>query len=153
MKWQSIAAGGTGPTFERVYNLFRNRKARDLCCAAPEDRPVPAFLDGEAWEYAGTLRESDAPLLGFDRTAAELGARLNGFHLFQLARSNNDGRTVTAGCREVIYFSALRPGRMDSELRSVGRKESYRLLASARDPRRASTCGVLSGEPGGRPMR
>ena len=85
MKWQTMTAAHAEPGLETPYNLFRRKLAPDLCCALPEDRPVPAFLDGDTWEYAGTLREGDVPPLGFDRAAAELGAQLNGFHLFQMA--------------------------------------------------------------------
>ena len=64
----------------------------DLCRATPDDRPVPALLEAAAWEYAGTLHWGDVPPPGFpppgfDLTAAELGVRLNGFHLFQITRT------------------------------------------------------------------
>lgn len=85
MKWQTITVVPAGPGFETTYNLFRRRLTPDLCCAVPEHCPVPAFLDGDAWAYAGTLREGDVPPLGFDRTAAEIGSQLNGLHLFQMA--------------------------------------------------------------------
>jgi hypothetical protein len=47
----------------RAYNLFRRKDATDLCCAVPEDIPVP----------------------GFDAAAAETSAGANGFYLFHSA--------------------------------------------------------------------
>jgi len=94
--------GQTGPALGPAYNLFRRKLAPDLCCAASEDRPVPAFLDGDGWEYAGTLHRTDVPPPGFDPAAAELGIRLNGFHLFQMV-----GRIVARTA------SSLSPDRMD----------------------------------------
>ena len=61
---------------------FRRRRAPDLCCAVPEDCPVPSFLDGTKWKFAGTLHGSRGDPCGFDREAARLGVHLNGFYLF-----------------------------------------------------------------------
>ena len=44
-----------------------------------------SFVTGEYWAFAGS-RTAPAPPLGFDRVAAELGIRLNGFHLFEIVR-------------------------------------------------------------------
>ena len=66
------------------YNVFRHKFLPELCCAVPEDRPVPRFLNG-SWEYAGTLQNQIAALHGFDSAAAEWGVRLTGFHLFHVA--------------------------------------------------------------------
>jgi hypothetical protein len=66
------------------YNVFRHKFDPELCCAVPEDRPVPRFLNG-SWEYAGTLQNQIAALHGFDSAAAEWGVRLTGFHLFHVA--------------------------------------------------------------------
>jgi hypothetical protein len=64
------------------YNLFRRRSAPDLHCAVAQPHPVPAFIDGETWEFAGAVRgERDAPR-GFRAPEARLGTRLNGFYLF-----------------------------------------------------------------------
>jgi hypothetical protein len=70
-------------TVTPAYNLFRYRSAPDLLCAVPEERPVPSFLDGRVWAYAGTLQGTDPPPSGFLRTEAEVGAWLNGFYLFE----------------------------------------------------------------------
>jgi len=70
-------------TFEPRFNLFRHTEMSDLCCAVPEDRPVPPFIRGERWEFAGAVGgRSAAP--GFEQTEAVLSVRLNGFHLFQM---------------------------------------------------------------------
>jgi hypothetical protein len=66
----------------RTYNLFRQKADRDVYCAVPEDRAVPAFLT-DRWEFGGKISEPrDAPP-GFDVSKAELSARLNGFYVFQ----------------------------------------------------------------------
>ncbi|WP_414473895.1 hypothetical protein [Microvirga sp. M2] len=96
MKWQTVAEENGTLTFSPTYNLFRRKWPPDLGCAVPEDRPVPAFLDGSSWEYAGTLRQDDAPPPGFDPAAAECGARWNGFHLFQTVRP---GPVQAPACR------------------------------------------------------
>ena len=64
------------------YGLFRSRHEPELYCAVPEDRPAPAFLNSESWRVAGQLAEADPMPLGFDREAARVGVRLNGFYLF-----------------------------------------------------------------------
>jgi hypothetical protein len=64
------------------YRLFRRKGQPDLFCAVPEDHPVPGFITGECWTFAGTP-DGNALLPGLNRTAAELGVHLNGFHLFQ----------------------------------------------------------------------
>src|SRR4051812_46478255 len=70
-------------TFEPRFNLFRHREMSDLCCAVPEDRPVPSFIRGELWEFVGAVGgRSAAP--GFEQTEAVLSVRLNGFPLFQM---------------------------------------------------------------------
>lgn len=71
---------------EPRYNLFRRKRTPDLCCAAPEDRPVPGFVEAETWEYAGTMAPDELAAPGFDPAAASLGLQLKGFHLFQVIR-------------------------------------------------------------------
>ncbi|KAA2235421.1 hypothetical protein [Salinarimonas soli] len=64
------------------YNLFRRRCAPDLYCAVAQAHPVPGFIDGESWEFAGAAQdERDAPD-GFQVREARLGTRLNGFYVF-----------------------------------------------------------------------
>jgi hypothetical protein len=70
-------------TFEPRFNLFRHREMSDLCCAVPEDRPVPPFIRGERWEFVGAVGGRSASP-GFEQTEAVLSVRLNGFHLFQM---------------------------------------------------------------------
>jgi hypothetical protein len=75
------------PTIEPEirYNVF-SYKASDLCCAVPEDRVVPRFVDDD-WTYRGTAQDRAERFPGFAPKAAALGVRLLGFHLFQMARS------------------------------------------------------------------
>jgi hypothetical protein len=68
-----------------IYNLFRNRRREDLCCAVPEDRVVPVFVTHEGWIFAGRVRDP-AERRGFDGEAAREGSRLNGFYVFQEVR-------------------------------------------------------------------
>ena len=75
-----------------AYNLFRYEPGPDLLCAVPEERPVPPFLDGQVWTYAGALRAGDVPPAGFFHAEADSGAQLNGFYLFHTAgRSAGEG--------------------------------------------------------------
>src|SRR4051794_34454382 len=52
--------------FEPRFNLFRHKEMSDLCCAVPEHRPVPPFIKGKRWEFAGAVGGGSAAL-GFDR--------------------------------------------------------------------------------------
>ncbi len=73
---------GCPSTSQMRYDLFRSRHEPELYCAVPEDRPGPAFLNSESWRVAGKLAEADPMPLGFDREAARVGVRLNGYYLF-----------------------------------------------------------------------
>jgi hypothetical protein len=86
--------GAGRATNEAAFNFFRLRSKPDLCCAVPKDRPVPSFLRGD-WTYAGTARGATGFPRGFDRTAAQIGVALNGFHLFQSAEANRRTRIQT----------------------------------------------------------
>lgn len=67
----------------RAFNLFRRKAEPDLFCAVPEDRAVPDFIDGDAWEFGGRIDSETHQRPGFDaRTAGRL-ARVNGFYFFQ----------------------------------------------------------------------
>ena len=81
MKTRQRTAGRANTGFELRYNLFRHKRIPDLHCAVPEDRPVPNFITTKSWGFAST--SNSAASREFDRTAAELGVRLNGFYLFQ----------------------------------------------------------------------
>lgn len=94
MKDQLNLSGQTGSMSEPAYNLFRRKPTPDLYCAAPEDRPVPAFIDGATWEYVGTLRHNDAPPSGLERSAAVMGVQLNGFHLFHRVDAASSGASI-----------------------------------------------------------
>jgi hypothetical protein len=62
--------------------LFRRKGQPDLFCAVPEDRPDPGFITSGCWTCVGAPDRNPLPP-GLNRTAAELGVQLNGFHLFQ----------------------------------------------------------------------
>ncbi|RDI56324.1 hypothetical protein [Microvirga subterranea] len=86
------------------YNLFRRKPTPDLCCAAPEDRPVPGFVEAGSWEYAGTMAPDELAAPGFDHAAASLGLRLKGFHLFQAVSplKGNSGQGTRCERRSVL---------------------------------------------------
>src|SRR3954468_13811070 len=64
------------------YNLFRSTRSADLLCAVPEDDPVPAFINGQGWAFAGKLAEPAAAPLGFEWRGAGAAVPLTGFYLF-----------------------------------------------------------------------
>src|SRR3954447_7351178 len=66
-----------------AFNLFRRKLKPDLICAVPEDYPVPGFIEGSTWAFAGKVSEPITIPLGFKSKAAEAGVRFNGFYLFQ----------------------------------------------------------------------
>ena len=61
-----------------AYNVFRTQTG-DVYCAVPEDRPVPMFVGGEAWEFTGKLAETSTLRLPAALTVA---IRFNGFYIF-----------------------------------------------------------------------
>jgi hypothetical protein len=77
------------PARDRGYNLFRNKQRPELCCAVPEDYPVPSFLVEDGWLFECPLRPSDSPPSGFHTRAASAGVRFNGFYLFHLIKSGS----------------------------------------------------------------
>jgi hypothetical protein len=66
-----------------TFNLFRNRLRPQLVCAVPEDRPVPAFVVAEGWQFDECLRPYETPP-GFHTRAAATGVRFRGFYLFHI---------------------------------------------------------------------
>lgn len=68
----------------RTYNLFNRTEQEELVCAVPEDWPVPSFIRGPPWEFAGRLEGTSVPTRSFNREAAATSVRYNGFYLFQL---------------------------------------------------------------------
>lgn len=67
----------------RSYNLFRLKDGTGLCCAVPESRTVPSFVDGARWVFGGKIRDASVEMSGFDDRAAATAIRFNGFYLFQ----------------------------------------------------------------------
>jgi hypothetical protein len=65
-----------------TYNLFRNKCLPEMVCAVPEGRPVPHFIDSGRWAFEKPLYSLEARPTGFDSSAARIGVRFNGFHLF-----------------------------------------------------------------------
>ncbi|WP_262265749.1 hypothetical protein [Microvirga yunnanensis] len=136
MTWQAVTEEKVRLTFSPTYNLFRRKLTPDLGCAVPEDRPVPAFLDGSTWEYAGTLRQDDVLPRGFEPTAAECGTRLNGFHLFQIIGAVAAGAPI-----EIRRFGAPAHasagwlhGRIDQSHRPAGQLRSHSASARCLEP-------------------
>lgn len=66
-----------------AFNLFRRKDEPELFCAVPEDRAVPPFIAGEAWEFGGKIAADAHSQPGFDGGVAARAARFNGFYLFQ----------------------------------------------------------------------
>jgi hypothetical protein len=89
MKRHPIVINRASVAIEWRYNLFRHKWQPDLCCAVPEHHPVPGFITGERWAFAGAW-EPAAPPPGLNPAAAEMGVCLNGFHLFQIAGPDKD---------------------------------------------------------------
>ena len=77
------AVPSTSPVGVRpAYNLFRRTRSADLLCAVPEDDPVPAFINGQGWAFAGKLSEPSAAPHGFEWMGAGAVVPLTGFYLF-----------------------------------------------------------------------
>ena len=64
-----------------AYNLFRCKRSLSLFCAVPEDYPVPAFVDGHGWAFAGKVDEPSAAPLAFEQEPARALVPLTGFYL------------------------------------------------------------------------
>jgi len=75
----ALGAGKSGP----VYNLFHHKLMPDLFCAVPQDWPVPGFIEGSAWAFAGTVGERTPAPAGLDWETAAAGVRRSGFIMFQ----------------------------------------------------------------------
>ena len=73
----------------RIYNLFRRTDRQALVCAVPEEAPVPDFIRGASWEFCGRLEGTAIGSSRFDRKAADISIRYNGFYLFQLVRASD----------------------------------------------------------------
>ncbi|WP_336490125.1 hypothetical protein [Methylobacterium nigriterrae] len=66
-----------------TYNIFQRTRQPSLRCAVLQSRPVPAFIQGETWEFAGTTADEAGMPLGFQSEAADEATRLAGYYLFQ----------------------------------------------------------------------
>ena len=84
MKRPPITVDRASVAIELRYNLFRHKWQPDLCCAVPENHPVPGFITCDRWDFGGAW-EAAAPPPELNPAATELGVCLNGFHLFQTA--------------------------------------------------------------------
>src|SRR3954467_6961723 len=83
-----------------AFNLFRHKLKPDLICAVPEDYPVPSFIEGSTWAFAGKVSEPITIPLGFKSKAAEAGVRFNGFYLFQASPIERDTIIVERKSKE-----------------------------------------------------
>ena len=79
----ALGAGKSGP----VYNLFRHKLMPDLFCAVPQDWPVPGFIEGSTWAFAGTVSERTPAPAGLDWELAAASVRRSGFVIFQSSLS------------------------------------------------------------------
>jgi len=64
-----------------AYNVFSRKQQPALRCAVRQDRPVPSFVQGETWEFKGTVKAEKAQS-GFHPEAASHAMRLSGYYLF-----------------------------------------------------------------------
>jgi len=65
-----------------AYNVFARRRQLALRCAIAQGRPVPSFIQGETWEFGGTVKPSEPMPVGFQPGAAQEAMRLLGYYLF-----------------------------------------------------------------------
>ena len=80
------------------YNLFRRKLEPDLCCAIPQDKPIPAFVDGNAWEFAGTVTDTGPRMpAGFKRSAAPIAVSLTGYYVFHALPESMERRGLSRG--------------------------------------------------------
>ena len=66
-----------------VYNLFRHKLTPNLLCAVPQDCPVPGFIEGSTWAFAGTISERTLASAGLDWEIAAKSVRRCGFCMFE----------------------------------------------------------------------
>ncbi len=64
------------------YTLFRRRAEPSLCCAVPQDRPVPGFISGEDWEFQGVIVDNGSAPAGFRSESASWVTNRTGYYLF-----------------------------------------------------------------------
>jgi hypothetical protein len=73
---------GSGKSWP-VYNLFRHKLMSDLFCAVPQDCPVPRFIEGSTWAFAGTVSVRTPAPAGLDWEIAAASVRRSGFCMFE----------------------------------------------------------------------
>ena len=95
---RSPAPFGSGACCPR-FNLFRHKLLDDLLCAVREDYPVPAFVNGDTWTFAGPVNEAAYGLVERNWSGATEGVRLMGFYLFQSVLGH---RQVHRSLNEII---------------------------------------------------
>src|SRR3954466_12035315 len=86
MDWMRDGAAESQPRSRAGWpacNLFRHRLMPDLFCAVPQDCPVPGFIEGSAWAFAGTLSVRTPAPAGLAWETAMASAWRRGFVIFQ----------------------------------------------------------------------
>ena len=89
----ALGAGKSGP----VYNLFHHKLMPDLFCAVPQDWPVPGFIEGSTWAFAGTLSERTPAPAGLDWETAAASVRRSGFCMFESSLPEPRGISASPG--------------------------------------------------------
>ena len=89
----ALGAGKSGP----AYNLFRHKLMPDLFCAVPQDCPVPGFIEGSTWAFAGTLSERTPAPAGLDWETAAASVRRSGFCMFESSLPEPRGISASPG--------------------------------------------------------
>jgi len=107
---QAIAPFGTAlatSTLYPAYNLFRRKLDPTVLCVVPEDWPVPSFIGLNRWEFAGRMDEPATVPLGFNKQAADMGVRRDGFYLFEAFAAVRKRPAIWLG-RTAAVFTGLR---------------------------------------------
>jgi hypothetical protein len=69
------------------YTVFARRFEPAIRCAIAQSRPIPSFIQGDDWEFAGTVRPSEPPPVGFRHERAEDATRIVGYFVFHSERA------------------------------------------------------------------
>src|SRR3954453_19834003 len=80
-----------------AYNLFRHKLIPDLLCAVPQDCPVPGFIEGSTWAFAGTVGERTLAPAGLDSGTAAAGMQRSGFVMFQTHTTEPGNSSASPG--------------------------------------------------------
>jgi hypothetical protein len=88
----------------RTLNLFRHKWTSDLLYAASDDDPVPSFIEGNTWTFAGKVIEATSISCGFYQDAKATSLEL--MVLYKIDSDSADRAMNTAYKNEVIIFSA-----------------------------------------------